>query len=112
MTSSAVKLHAANDFKLLSVYTSMMERPSWLEISEEAIASNIALLNGALKGPMRLGHVIKADGYGLGGSTLLKVSQRCGVTDFFVFSADQAMAVRQQLNKTSRLVVLLASWQV
>ena len=84
----------------------MMERPSWLEISEEAIASNIALLNGALNGPMRLGHVIKADGYGLGGSALLKVSQRCGVTDFFVFSADQAMAVRQQLNKTSRLVVL------
>lgn len=84
----------------------MMERPSWLEISEESIASNIEVLKGSLLGKMRVGHVIKADGYGLGGSILLEASQRCGVRDFFVFSPDQAVAARRQLNENSRLIVL------
>ena len=83
-----------------------MERPSWLEICEESIASNIAVLNSAVGGRIRIGHVIKAGGYGLGASILLEASQRCGVTDFSVFGPDQALAARSQLKGSSRIVIL------
>lgn len=77
-----------------------------LTIDLTALADNWRFLRSRLKVGCKAAAVVKADGYGLGAPEAAKALARAGCTSFFVARLDEAIQLRQTLNKGERIFVL------
>ena len=77
-----------------------------LLVDLEALVANYRLFQRAGHRPdAEVGAVIKADGYGTGAPAAARELQAAGCESFFVASADEAIALRNQLDSATRIYV-------
>lgn len=67
-----------------------MLNTSFIEISERALRNNLAFIRNRLSPNTAFSSVIKGNAYGHGIEEFVPLAQRCGVTHFSVFSAEEA----------------------
>lgn len=65
-------------------------QPSFIELSQRALANNLGFLRKKAGPGVRISSVIKGNAYGHGIRTFLPMAEACGITHFSVFSADEA----------------------
>jgi alanine racemase len=70
-------------------------RPTWVEISLDAIAHNVAEFRRWLPAGIRLMAVIKANAYGHGAVEVAREAERCGVDYLGVAFLDEALQLRE-----------------
>jgi len=77
-----------------------------LLVDLEALVANYRLFQTASQQPdAEVGAVIKADGYGTGAAAAARELRAAGCESFFVASADEGIALRNQLDPTTRIYV-------
>ena len=76
-----------------------------LTIDLAALAQNYRDLQSRLAGA-RLGAVVKANAYGLGAARVAQTLRQQGCRDFFVAHLEEALSLKQELQKDSNLFVL------
>jgi alanine racemase len=82
-----------------------MTNSSVIEISESALRNNIDFLKSTLGANCQLSAVVKGNAYGHGIKTYVPLAEKCGVTHFSVFSADEAFKANGVL-RNSRLMIM------
>lgn len=70
-------------------------RPTWVEISLDAIRHNVAAFRRALPEGIRLMAVIKANAYGHGAVEIARAAERCGIDYLGVAFLDEALQLRE-----------------
>lgn len=70
-------------------------RPTWVEISLDAICHNVAAFRRALPAGIRLMAVIKANAYGHGAVEIAREAERCGIDYLGVAFLDEALQLRE-----------------
>lgn len=72
-----------------------MDERAWLELDEDALRHNAAVLTRALPPGCRLMAVVKADAYGHGAARVGLCLNKAGVTAFAVATVDEGAALRR-----------------
>ncbi|WP_442604519.1 alanine racemase [Paenibacillus sp. KN14-4R] len=80
-------------------------RPTWVEISLDALQHNIQQFRQALSDDVRIMAVVKADAYGHGALEVAKEAARNGIDYLAVAFLDEALQLRQAGVKTPILVL-------
>lgn len=75
--------------------TSLHHTTSYIELSQEALAVNLAFIRSRLTTGATFYSVVKGNAYGHGIKEFVTMSKACGVSHFAVFSADEAWHVAQ-----------------
>lgn len=74
-----------------------MIHTSFIEISESALAKNISFIEDLLGSEVKFSSVVKGNAYGHGIANIVPLANKYGVDHFSVFSASEAVAVKQAL---------------
>src|SRR3972149_3732938 len=82
-----------------------MYRPTWVEVSKEAFASNIKKIRSIIGPNVRLLAVLKADAYGHGAVSLAPVAIENGAAGIGVSSLEEAIQLRDAGIKTPLLIL-------
>ncbi len=80
-------------------------RPTWVEISLDAVRANIDSFRQALPHEMQLMAVVKANGYGHGAIQIAREAIQCGVNYLAVAFLDEAIELREAGITTPILVL-------
>lgn len=83
-----------------------MLHTSYIELSKQALKTNIDFVRSHLSKKTRYSMVIKANAYGHGIEELLPVIESCGVQHFSVFSATEALRVCEVKKLDSEVMIL------
>lgn len=78
---------------------------SIIEISESALQNNINFLKSVLGSNCQLSAVVKGHAYGHGFKSYVPLAEKCGVSHFSVFSADEAYKVLQVVNSAKVMIM-------
>lgn len=73
----------------------MAKHRTWVEISEEALHNNIYELRALLRPETEFAAVVKANAYGHGLNTIVRLAGKAAVNRFAVDSIEEALLVRQ-----------------
>jgi alanine racemase len=79
---------------------------SVIEISRSALRNNIRFLREMIGESARFCSVIKGNAYGHGIDNFVPIAERCGVRQFAVFSADEALAAERARRKGSEIMIM------
>lgn len=79
---------------------------SYIELSESAYLNNLNFLKQQIGPKVKFSSVIKGNAYGHGIEQFAPMAQRCGVTHFSVFSADEAYRLLQVLPHPSEIMIM------
>ncbi|NNF01816.1 MAG: alanine racemase [Bacteroidia bacterium] len=82
-----------------------MTATSHIEISKSALANNISFIKDLL-GDTELSSVVKGNAYGHGIKIIAPLLYKSGVKHFSVFSADEAVLVRECLPKSTTVMIM------
>jgi len=80
-------------------------RPTWVEISLDALRSNLTRIRDALPSRVQMMAVVKADAYGHGALEITKEAMNCGAVYAGVAFLDEALELRRS-GVTSPILVL------
>lgn len=80
-------------------------RPTWVEVSLDALRHNIRAFRQALPAEMKVMAVVKADGYGHGAVKVAQEAMECGVSYIGVAFLDEALELRREGVKAPILVL-------
>lgn len=80
-------------------------RPTWVEVSLDALRSNIRAFQRALPAGMHIMAVVKADAYGHGAEHVVREAMACGVDYFGVACMDEGLKLRRSGVKAPILVL-------
>lgn len=80
-------------------------RPTWVEVSLDALRSNIRAFQRALPAGMHVMAVVKADAYGHGAEHVVREAMACGVDYFGVACLDEGLKLRRSGVKAPILVL-------
>ncbi len=83
-----------------------MLHTSFIELSYEALNTNIRFLRQLVSADTRFSMVVKANAYGHGIEDLLPLIEDCGVNHFSVFSVAEAMRVQKTMGSGSELMIM------
>lgn len=84
-------IFTVNDY---AYYTDFF-RPTWAEISLDALQHNIEAIRNIIPNTMKLMAVVKADAYGHGAIHIAKHAVQCGIDYLAVAFLDEALELRQ-----------------
>jgi alanine racemase len=79
---------------------------SVIEISRSALRNNLRFLLEMIGEGARFCSVIKGNAYGHGIATFVPIAERCGIRQFAVFSADEALAAERARRKGSEIMIM------
>ncbi len=79
---------------------------SWIELSEAALRNNLRFLKRLIGSRTTFASVIKGNAYGHGIETFVPLAERCGVRQFAVFSADEAVRVKAVCGPKTELMIM------
>jgi alanine racemase len=82
------------DQRLAAAGLPPLPRRVWLEIDEEALASNLGVIRDLVGPAVTINAVVKADAYGHGLLPVARVFEKAGADRLCVASIDEALAVR------------------
>lgn len=82
-----------------------MKHKTWVEISSQALSSNVKALRSILKPDVTFCAVVKANAYGHDLETIVRLLGTEGIDHFAVDSVDEAILIRQK-NPQARIFVL------
>lgn len=83
-----------------------MVHTSYIELSKQALNTNIRFLKTFLKKETRYSMVIKANAYGHGIEDILPLIEECGIDHFSVFSVAEAMRAYKVKKKECDLMIM------
>jgi alanine racemase len=83
-----------------------MHTNSHIEISQQALQNNIDFLQKMFGKKILLSSVIKGNAYGHGIPEFARMAFACGITHFSVFDADEARAVRTELQQKVDVMIM------
>ncbi|WP_432673168.1 alanine racemase [Flavobacterium sp. SM2513] len=83
-----------------------MHTNSHIEISQKALQNNISFLRKTFGKKIILSSVIKGNAYGHGIPQFARAAYNCGVNHFSVFDADEARAVRKELQDNVDVMIM------
>lgn len=79
---------------------------SEIELSQQALATNIKYLRSIVGPNVRISSVVKGNAYGHGIAQFVPMAERAGLDHFSVFSADEAFAVWQAVTGKSQIMIM------
>jgi alanine racemase len=79
---------------------------SVLELSQEALDTNISFLRKLFGKRVRISSVVKGNAYGHGIEIFVPMAEKTGLDHFSVFSADEAYRVKQSITKDSEIMIM------
>lgn len=83
-----------------------MKTTSVIELSKEALESNINFLREYLNGEVILSSVVKGNAYGHGIDEFVPLAEQAGINHFSVFSVDEAYKVCKKKSRESRVMIM------
>ncbi|MCF8230193.1 MAG: alanine racemase, partial [Bacteroidales bacterium] len=83
-----------------------MKTTSVIELSQNALQSNIDFLKDYFSGETRLSSVVKGNAYGHGIEEFVPMAELCGVNHFSVFSADEAERVYKCKSRNTDIMIM------
>ncbi|MEX0771335.1 MAG: alanine racemase [Balneolaceae bacterium] len=82
-------------------------QPSCIEISKSALENNLKFIRERIGDGVKISSVIKGNAYGHGIETFLPMAERCGISHFSVFSADEALKALRARTKAHTHVMIM-----
>lgn len=79
---------------------------SYIELSKDALSSNLHFIQSLLPKGCTFSSVIKGNAYGHGVELFVPLAEQCGIGHFSVFSADEAWEVHQVKDEESTLMIM------
>ncbi|GJM31403.1 MAG: alanine racemase [Saprospiraceae bacterium] len=91
-----------------------MLHTSWIEISQSALVNNYKFLSEHFGDEVKISSVVKGNAYGHGLELFVPLAEQCGQTHFSVFSADEALIVKNvsQLDPTIMIMGMVDNAQM
>jgi len=83
-----------------------METTSIIELSRSAIQNNLDFIKRQIGESVIMSSVVKANAYGHGIEETVPIIEECGINHFSVFSADEAIRVKNVLNNDPEIMIL------
>lgn len=83
-----------------------MFETSLIEISESALKENIRFLTGQLPRTTGFSSVIKGNAYGHGIDKFVPLAEKCGIRNFSVYSAGEALSALRNLTASSGITIM------
>lgn len=83
-----------------------MFESSSIELSLNALKSNIRFLKKLVGKDVRISSVVKGNAYGHGIGPFVKMASKCGIDHFSVFSADEAYEVKNTLLDNTPIMIM------
>lgn len=83
-----------------------MYESSHIELSQKALSNNIRFLKQLMGKEVKISSVVKGNAYGHGIAPFVKMANKCGITHFSVFSADEALEVHNALKNTVTIMIM------
>lgn len=83
-----------------------MESTSIIELSQFALEHNLKFIRKQMGNDVIISSVVKANAYGHGIEEIVPILEHCGIKNFAVFSADEALRVKKSL-KSSRAIMIM-----
>lgn len=83
-----------------------MFHSSHIEISKSAVFQNIRFIRNYLNEGVKLSCVVKGNAYGHGIEEYIPIAEEAGVDHFSVFSADEALRVKDVCGKNSTIMIM------
>lgn len=83
-----------------------MYESSHIELSQKALSNNIRFLKQLMGKEVKISSVVKGNAYGHGIAPFVKMANKCGITHFSVFSADEALEVHNALRDTVTIMIM------
>ena len=80
---------------------------SWLEISREALTSNIKTFRRLVGPDVQLAVAVKGNAYGHGIEVFVPMAEKTGIDHFSVFSTEEAYRVSSTMTKDSEIMIRL-----
>lgn len=84
-----------------------MFESSRIELSKEALQSNLRFIHHLLPGNCTFSSVVKGNAYGHGIELFVPLAAECGINHFSTFSADEAYAVNRALTDSPAHVMIM-----
>jgi len=82
-------------------------QPSFIELSQKALANNLDFLREKAGPGVQISSVIKGNAYGHGIRTFLPMAEACGISHFSVFSADEAERALNAKTKSDTHIMIM-----
>lgn len=83
-----------------------MFQSSFIEISKSAVKQNISFIRNYLSNGVKLSSVVKGNAYGHGIEEYIPIAEEAGVDHFSVFSADEALRVKEVCHKNTDVMIM------
>jgi alanine racemase len=83
-----------------------MHTNSVIEINRKALQNNFDFLRKIYGKKIILSSVVKGNAYGHGIPEFVRIAIECGITHFSVFDADEAQAVRKELQDNVEVMIM------
>lgn len=83
-----------------------MHTNSHIELNQKALQNNIDFLRKMFGKKVILSSVVKGNAYGHGIPEFVRIAYQCGVTHFSVFDADEARAIRKELQHKVDVLIM------
>ena len=83
-----------------------MFNSSIIEISKSALQNNLEFLHNFLGPNVKISSVIKGNAYGHGIESFVPIAEECGLKHFSVYSADEALRVKNISNNGPRIMIM------
>jgi alanine racemase len=83
-----------------------MHNNSVIEINQRALQNNFDFLRNIYGKKIILSSVVKGNAYGHGIPEFVRIAVECGITHFSVFDADEARAVRKELQDKVAIMIM------
>lgn len=83
-----------------------MHSSSTIELSKSALKNNLEFIRAQLNPSTILTSVVKSNAYGHGIEQIVPILEECGVNSFALFSADEAIRVRNSLRESQTIIIM------
>lgn len=83
-----------------------MHSSSTIELSKSALKNNLEFIRAQLNPSTILTSVVKSNAYGHGIEQIVPILEECGVNSFALFSADEAIRVRNSLRASQTIIIM------
>ncbi len=83
-----------------------MQSTSIIELSQSALVNNIEFLRSQIGESSVISSVVKANAYGHGIEETVPMIEACGISNFAVFSTDEAIRVKNALNGDNIIMIM------
>ncbi len=83
-----------------------MYESSSIELSLKALRNNIRFLHRLMGKDVKISSVVKGNAYGHGIAPFVKIASKCGINHFSVFSADEALEIKNTLHDNATIMIM------